>query len=91
MSLLCFLPILAACTTFISMKISNAGMDADPSNARASQMKMMMYISPGLILLSGTALPSALSLYWTVGGIVSIIQSIIILNMKKKHKLENGL
>lgn len=85
------LPILAALTTFLSMKISNMGNTTDQENAMASQMKMMMYISPGLILLSGTALPSALSLYWTVGGLVSIAQSIIILQMKKKHKQENGL
>lgn len=85
------LPILAALTTFISMKISNMGTIHDPNNAMASQMKMMMYISPALILFSGTALPSALSLYWAVGGLVSIAQALIILNMKKKHKEEHGL
>lgn len=42
------------------------------------QMKMMMYIMPVFILIIGMILPAALSMYWVIGNIISIIQNIFI-------------
>lgn len=42
------------------------------------QMKMMMYIMPIFIIVLGTILPAALSLYWVIGNIISIIQNFFI-------------
>lgn len=42
------------------------------------QMKIMMYIMPLMIIGFGMALPAALSLYWVVGNIVSVLQNLAI-------------
>jgi len=42
------------------------------------QMKMMLYIMPLMIIGFGMALPAALSLYWVVGNIISVVQNIFI-------------
>lgn len=42
------------------------------------QMKTMMYIMPLMIIGFGMVLPAALSLYWVVGNIISVIQNIFI-------------
>lgn len=42
------------------------------------QMKVMMYIMPVFIIIMGTILPAALSLYWVIGNIISFIQNIFI-------------
>lgn len=42
------------------------------------QMKMMMYIMPLMIIGFGMVLPAALSLYWVVGNIISVIQNLFI-------------
>ncbi len=70
------LPILAGVTTYISQRISMLGQDQ--SGPMASQMKIMMYIMPAMILFFALNLPAALSLYWVVGNIFSAIQTYII-------------
>ena len=50
------------------------------------QMKIMMYIMPLMIIGFGIVLPAALSLYWVVGNIVSLIQNIIIYKPWNKNK-----
>ena len=42
------------------------------------QMKIMMYIMPLMIIGFGIVLPAALSLYWVVGNIVSVLQNLAI-------------
>lgn len=42
------------------------------------QMKIMMYIMPFMIIGFGTVLPAALTLYWVIGNIISIIQNLFI-------------
>lgn len=42
------------------------------------QMRVMMYFMPVMIIGIGSFLPSALSLYWVIGNIISIIQNIFI-------------
>jgi YidC/Oxa1 family membrane protein insertase len=67
------LPIVAAITTFLSQKISMTGTANDNV-----QMKMMLYIMPAMILFAGISLPSALGLYWVIGNIFTIFQTIAI-------------
>lgn len=42
------------------------------------QMKIMMYIMPFMIVGFGLILPSALTLYWVIGNIISLIQNLVI-------------
>ncbi|WKA58611.1 membrane protein insertase YidC [Planococcus shenhongbingii] len=42
------------------------------------QMKIMMYFMPVMIIGFGIVLPSALTLYWVVGNIISLIQNLVI-------------
>ena len=51
------------------------------------QMKIMMYIMPFMIMIFGTLLPAALSLYWVIGNIISIIQNIFIYKPFKKEEV----
>ena len=51
------------------------------------QMKIMMYIMPLMIVGFGFVLPAALSLYWVVGNIISVLQNLYI--YKPWQKKEN--
>lgn len=66
------LPVSAALGTFVQQKIVMRGQPDNP------QMKIMLYVMPIMILVFAVSLPSALSLYWVVGNIFSIVQSIFI-------------
>ncbi|ATP42317.1 OxaA precursor [Solibacillus sp. R5-41] len=52
------------------------------------QMKIMMYIMPLMIIGFGIVLPAALSLYWVVGNIVSVLQNLAIYKPWNKNKPE---
>ncbi|MTD31223.1 membrane protein insertase YidC [Planomicrobium sp. YIM 101495] len=53
------------------------------------QMKMMMYFMPFMIIGFGIILPSALTLYWVIGNIISLIQNMFIYRpWEKKKELE---
>ncbi len=57
------------------------------------QMKMMMYIMPLMIVGFGIVLPAALSLYWVIGNIISVIQNVVIYkpwNKKKEQAATTG-
>ncbi|WP_214848688.1 membrane protein insertase YidC [Exiguobacterium sp. s193] len=77
------LPILSAIFTYLQQKLSMAGQDDNP------QMKIMLYVFPIMIFVMGVTLPSALSLYWVVGYIFSIIVTIAIMKpMREKIKAQ---
>ncbi|ARI75522.1 YidC family membrane integrase SpoIIIJ [Halobacillus mangrovi] len=69
-----FLAILTAATTFLQQKLMMAGGAA----AQNPQMQMMLYIMPLMIGTFAFFFPSALALYWIVGNIVMILQTIFI-------------
>lgn len=50
------------------------------------QMKMMMYFMPFMIIGFGIILPSALTLYWVIGNIISLIQNMFIYRPWEKKK-----
>jgi len=51
------------------------------------QMKIMMYIMPVFIIIFGSILPAALSLYWVIGNIISFIQNVFIYKPFKKEEV----
>lgn len=52
------------------------------------QMKLMMYIMPFMIMGFGIVLPAALTLYWVIGNIISILQNLFIYKPWNKPKTE---
>jgi YidC/Oxa1 family membrane protein insertase len=77
------LPILAGLTTLVSIKLSPSITAEKPP-----QMMMMSYIMPVLIFIGASSVPSALSLYWVIGGCFSIIQSMILRHQMKRAALQ---
>jgi YidC/Oxa1 family membrane protein insertase len=51
------------------------------------QMKVMMYFMPVMIIGFGVVMPSALTLYWVVGNIISLIQNLVIYRPWEKKDL----
>jgi YidC/Oxa1 family membrane protein insertase len=70
------LPVLAGLTTFLSQKASMATSPA--TGPAAQQMKMMLYIMPVMIMFFAINLPAALALYWVVGNVFMIVQTVLI-------------
>ncbi|MFV0288217.1 MAG: YidC/Oxa1 family membrane protein insertase [Mycoplasmatales bacterium] len=66
--------ILAAATTYLTTYVSMIGQAKDAPGA--GMMKNMMIIMPLMILVFGITLPGALSIYWCVGNIVSVGQTL---------------
>nr|WP_051086252.1 YidC family membrane integrase SpoIIIJ [Heyndrickxia acidiproducens] len=69
------LPVIAGITTFLQQKIMMAGGSMDLNPQMKTQMNMMLWAMPVMIIVFGIKLPSALPLYWIVGNIFMIIQS----------------
>lgn len=61
------------------LKSAGDGKQADNSEIQAATSRSMLIILPAVIFFVTVGLPSALGLYWLVGGIVAIIQQTIIL------------
>ncbi len=67
-----YLAIIAAITTYYSTHVSTLGNEQTPD-----MMKSMKYMMPVMIFVFGITLPGALSLYWIVGNIIMIIQTLV--------------
>ncbi|WP_018395053.1 YidC family membrane integrase SpoIIIJ [Bacillus sp. 37MA] len=67
------LSILAGVFTFFQQKLMMAG-----TANQNPQMAMMLWLMPVMIIVFGITLPAALSLYWVVGSIFMIVQTLII-------------
>ena len=52
-----------------------------------NQMKTTMNIMIVMILLTGFMLPAAIAVYWTIGALFSIVQTLVFQNSKVKEKL----
>lgn len=68
------LPIIAAGATFLQQKLMMAGSPAGQN----PQMMIMMYVMPIMIGVFAVFFPSALALYWVVGNIFMVAQTIFI-------------
>lgn len=68
------LPIIAAGATFLQQKLMMAGSPA----AQNPQMMVMLYVMPLMIGVMAFFFPAALALYWVVGNIFMVAQTIFI-------------
>ena len=88
--------VLMAALQILSMKlpmIIRKKKDSKKANQNTSnsdnQMKTTMNIMMIMILVTGFMLPAALAVYWTIGAVFSILQTLIFNNSKVKEKLSN--
>ncbi len=79
--------VLAAAAQFIQTKQLQP--KKAPNDAQAQMMASMTYLFPGLTLVIGLSLPSALALYWTTTSLVAIWQQYLILK-RDVIELEEG-
>jgi YidC/Oxa1 family membrane protein insertase len=68
------LPILAALATFVQLRMSQARSSAATTDAMATQMKVMQFLSPAMVLFFGWNYAAGLALYWTVSSGFAIVQ-----------------
>lgn len=68
------LPLITGAATFLQQKLMMVG---SPS-AQNPQMKVMLYIMPIFITVIAFFFPSALALYWVVGNVFMVVQTILI-------------
>ena len=73
--------VLAGVFTFFQQKIMMSG-----AAMENPQMKMMLWLMPIMVIVFGITLPSALALYWVVGSIFMIVQTLVINGMPKKNE-----
>ncbi len=66
--------------------------EAAKQSASAQQTKMMMWMMPLMSLWIGFTVPAALSLYWLVGGVVSMIENqIMTAHYRKIYDAEDAI
>ncbi len=75
---------LSAATTFLATKVSMIGQDMDAPGT--GMMKGMLFAMPAMIFVFGMTLPGALSIYWLIGNLVTIAQTLYF----KKHHIQNA-
>jgi len=77
------LPLIAGAATFIQQKLMMAGSEAGSN----PQMQVMLYVMPIMITVMAFFFPSALALYWVVGNIFMVAQTLLINKpLQKKTK-----
>lgn len=80
------LPIIAGAATFFQQKLMMAGSPA----AQNPQMVAMLYIMPIMIAVFAFFFPAALALYWVVGNIFMVAQTIFIRKPMMKDASTGG-
>jgi YidC/Oxa1 family membrane protein insertase len=82
------LPVLAGIATFFSFSMTQA-MTATPDmggmGGANSMMKMMKYFFPVMIVWMGRTFPAGLTLYWFIGTLFQIVQTLGMNKWKKKQ------
>src|SRR5690625_1598748 len=69
------LPLIAVGATFFQQQLMMAD---NPGGQQAGPMQMMLYIMPIMITVMSMFFPSALALYWVVGNVFMVAQTIFI-------------
>lgn len=80
------LPLLAALTTFLQSKVMMGNMPSDPK--MQSSQNMMNIFMPIMIFMMSRSFPSGLALYWVVGNVFQIIQTLLTNKRLDKNKEE---
>ena len=57
-------------------------------NSQNNKMKWFTYIMMIMIIIMGFSLPSSMGVYWLIGAIFSIAQTLITSQIPKKHSKE---
>ncbi|MCT2535523.1 YidC family membrane integrase SpoIIIJ [Aquibacillus koreensis] len=83
------LPILAAAFTFLQQKIMMAG-TSSTQNQMMPQMTMMLYMMPVMIGVAAFFFPSALALYWVVGNLFMVAQTLLVRNPMMAKDAQSG-
>jgi YidC/Oxa1 family membrane protein insertase len=99
------LPIITGITTFASMSMTgmmgagmptaNTGGGPDMSAQMQPMMKVMRVFMPIFIVVMARTMPSGLAVYWFIGNLFTVIQTLLLKNMRKKahaaHQASKGL
>lgn len=80
------LPLIAAGATFLQQKLMMAGSPA----AQNPQMTAMLYIMPVMITIFAFFFPAALALYWVVGNVFMVAQTLLIRRPMMKEANTGG-
>ncbi|MFD2045630.1 YidC family membrane integrase SpoIIIJ [Ornithinibacillus salinisoli] len=80
------LPLIAGGATFLQQKLMMAGSPA----AQNPQMMVMLYVMPIMIGVFAVFFPAALALYWVVGNIFMVVQTIFIRKPMMKNVSTGG-
>ncbi len=80
------LPLVAGAATFLQQKLMMAGSPA----AQNPQMMVMLYVMPIMIGVFAMFFPAALALYWVVGNIFMVAQTIFIRKPMMKDEKNGG-
>ncbi|SDC40349.1 protein translocase subunit yidC [Pelagirhabdus alkalitolerans] len=83
------LPVVAAGATFLQQKLTMAGTSTSQA-AGNPQMTMMLYMMPIMIGVMSMFFPSALALYWVVGNVFMVLQTIFIRKPFKFQQTSGG-
>lgn len=70
------LPVLAAMTTFLQMKVFQSNMTGDQSQSQV--LKVQQFMMPAMILFMGSAAPSGLVLYWITSNLFTVVQTVLL-------------
>ncbi len=81
------LPLIAGGATFLQQKLM---MSSNSAAANNPQMTMMLYMMPIMITVIAFFFPSALALYWVVGNIFMVAQTLFIRNPMVKEASNGG-
>ena len=80
------LPIIAGLATFFQQKL----MMANNASAQNPQMVAMLYMMPIMITVFAFFFPAALALYWVVGNLFMVVQTLFIRNPMMKEASTGG-
>lgn len=76
------MPLVAAFVYFVQLKVSQV----DIHSQQQKQMAMLGYLSPIMIGLFSFSAPAALPLYWSVGGLFLIFQTLLFKRLYKQKE-----
>lgn len=76
------LPLIAATTTFLQMKVMQSNMPGEQSQA----LKIQQFMMPAMIFFMGFAAPAGLVLYWITSNTFTIIQTVVLKRVLEREE-----
>jgi YidC/Oxa1 family membrane protein insertase len=81
------LPLITGVTTFLSMSMTGmmgAGGGGDMAATMGPMMKVMRIFMPVFIVVIARQMPAGLAIYWMVGNLFTVGQTLLLKRMRKK-------